>query len=135
MLQIGEVAKRSGIGVETVRFYEREGLIPIAERSASGYRRYPESVVKKLLFIQHAKTLGFSLKEIGELILLRNSPNADCSGIKSRAIAKMAEIQSKIDALEKMKAALQPLISQCESNSSVNECPILNALDDEILNN
>ena len=131
MLLIGEVAKRTGLGVETVRFYEKAGLIPIPDRSASGYRRYPEATVKKLNFVQHAKTLGFSLKEIAELIALKNSENADCDEIKTRAYSKVTEIQSKIDALEKMKTALQPLIEQCETNKSNQECPILSALGDE----
>lgn len=131
MLFIGEVAKQSGIGVETVRYYEREGLIPVPERSAAGYRCYPETVVKQLLFLQHAKTLGFSLKEIGELIALKNTPDTNCSGMRKTALAKVAEIQEKIDALEKMKTALNPLIEQCQSNNPIHDCPILNALDDE----
>lgn len=131
MIQIGVVAKRSGIGVETIRYYEREGLIPLPERSPSGYRRYSESVVKHVQFIQHAKTLGFSLKEIGELIALKNTPGSTCKTVRSTAVEKVADIQKKIDALENMKIALTPLIDQCQSDNPIAECPILNAIDDD----
>ena len=129
MLRIGEVAKNSHVGVETVRFYEREGLISLPKRSVSGYRQYSESVIKQIQFIQHAKTLGFSLKEIRELIKLKNTRDARCKSIKATAKAKIADIQEKIDALERMKIALQPLVAQCKSSDPISDCPILNALD------
>ena len=131
MLQIGEVAKRGGIGVETVRYYEREGLIPLPGRSPSGYRRYPETVVKQLKFIQHAKTLGFSLKEISELITLKNKPGITCKKVRATAIAKASAIQEKIEALQKMKIALSPLIDQCKSTNPIDDCPILSTIDAE----
>lgn len=133
MLRIGAVAKQSGIGIETVRFYEREGLISTPARTASGYRQYPESIIKQLRFIQHAKTLGFSLKQIGELITLKNSRNANCKSVKQAAQDKLDDIQEKIDALENMKAALAPLIDKCQSTDPINDCPILNALNEEIV--
>ncbi|NOZ54121.1 MAG: heavy metal-responsive transcriptional regulator [Gammaproteobacteria bacterium] len=133
MIQIGDVAKRSGIGVGTVRFYEREGLISLPDRSPSGYRRYPESVVKQIRFIQHAKTLGFSLREINELINLKNHPGSTCKNVKLAAIAKIKDIQRKIDALEKMKMALTPLIKQCQPNKPISDCPILNVVDENTL--
>ena len=128
-MRIGEVAKNSHVGVETVRFYEREGLISLPKRSVSGYRQYSESVIKQIQFIQHAKTLGFSLKEIRELIKLKNTRDARCKSIKATAKAKIADIQEKIDALERMKIALQPLVAQCKSSDPISDCPILNALD------
>ena len=82
MLQIGRVAKESSVGVETVRFYESKGLIALPRRNVSGYRQYPESVVKQIQFIQHAKTLGFSLREVGELIRLKGKRNARCNSIE-----------------------------------------------------
>ncbi|MCR4290021.1 MAG: heavy metal-responsive transcriptional regulator [Candidatus Scalindua sp.] len=130
MIQIGKVAKRSGVGVETVRYYEREGLIPEPDRSASGYRLYSETVVKQVQFIQHAKTLGFSLKEIGELIALKTTSGATCKSVRVKATAKVENIQHKIDSLEKMKAALLPLIDECQANKPISDCPILNALDE-----
>ena len=132
MLQIGEVAKRSGISVDTIRFYEREGLIPKLDRSPGGYRRYPESVIKQILFIQHAKSLGFSLKEIGELIALKNTPTATCERVKAAAQAKVDDIQKKLDGLHKIKETLMPLIDQCHSTDPISDCPILGAINSEI---
>jgi len=134
MLRIGEVAKKSYVSVETVRFYEREGLIALPKRNGSGYRQYPESVIKQIQFIQHAKTLGFSLKEIGELIKLKSTRDARCTSIKAKAKAKITDIQEKIDALERMKSALQPLVAKCKSLDPISDCPILNAFDEDIAN-
>ena len=131
MLQIGKVAKQSSVGVETVRFYENKGLIAAPKRNASGYRQYSESVVKQIQFIQHAKSLGFSLREVRELIALRGERGARCKGIKETAIAKIADIQQKIDSLEKMKMALQPLVDQCRASGPISDCPILGALDND----
>ena len=130
MLRIGEVANKSHVGVETVRFYEREGLIALPQRNVSGYRQYSESAIKQIQFIQHAKTLGFSLKEIRELIKLKSTRDARCKSIKSTAKAKIADIQEKIDALKRMKMALEPLVAQCKSSDPISDCPILNALDE-----
>jgi MerR family copper efflux transcriptional regulator len=129
MLRIGQVAKESGVGVETVRFYESEGLIALPKRSASGYRQYSESIIEQIQFILHAKKLGFSLKEVRELTKLKRAPNARCKSIKATASSKIADIQVKIDALEQMKTALQPLVDQCKSSDPISDCPILNALD------
>ncbi len=130
MLRIGEVANKSHVGVETVRFYEREGLIALPKRNVSGYRQYSESAIKQIQFIQHAKTLGFSLKEIRELIKLKSTRDARCKSIKSTAKAKISDIQEKIDALKRMKMALEPLVAQCKSSDPISDCPILNALDE-----
>ncbi|MCZ6566015.1 MAG: MerR family transcriptional regulator [Gammaproteobacteria bacterium] len=130
MLRIGEVANKSHVGVETVRFYEREGLIALPKRNVSGYRQYSESAIKQIQFIQHAKTLGFSLKDIRELIKLKSTRDARCKSIKSTAKAKIADIQEKIDALKRMKMALEPLVAQCKSSDPISDCPILNALDE-----
>lgn len=132
MLRIGQVAKKSNVGVETVRFYEGKGLIDLPERSASGYRQYPESIIRQIQFIQQAKSLGFSLKEVGELITLKSVPDARCNGVKSKVIGKIANIQKKIDALERMKEELQPLVARCRPSEPISDCPILNALNGEI---
>ena len=135
MLRIGQVAKESGVGVETVRFYESEGLITRPGRSASGYRQYSAAIIDQIKFIQHAKKLGFSLKEVGELVELKNTPGARCDKVKVTAIAKIADIQEKIDALEQIKTALLPLVDQCISAAPISDCPILNALDEVPANN
>lgn len=132
MLRIGEVARKSQIGVETIRFYEREGLIELPGRNASGYRQYSESVVRQIVFVKQAQTLGFTLKEIGELTKLKNARDTRCTSIKWTAKAKISEIQQKIDALERMKTALQPLVAQCKSSDPIVDCPIINSLDEHV---
>ena len=128
-LTIGQVAKDSGVGVETIRFYEREGLIGKAARLPSGYRQYDPEVIRRIRFIQRGKDLGFSLREIGELLSLRLARRRACADVKTRATAKIADVESKIAALERMKSALMRLTEACAGRGSVSECPILDALD------
>jgi len=130
-LTIGLVARRAGIGVETVRFYERQGLIEEPPRRLSGYREYDDEVVSRLAFIRRAKDLGFTLKEIKELLALRRDPSTPAAEVKRRAEAKIADIESKIHSLQKMKTALVKLTSACSCRSTSTECPLLHALDGE----
>jgi len=112
-----------------VRFYERRGLIPKPQRKESGYREYSEETVNRIQFIRHAKELGFSLKEINELLSLRLDPGTPCSEVKNRAEAKIEDIERKIKKLQKMKKALVKLTSTCTGSGPVKECPILEAMD------
>lgn len=128
-LTIGQVAKSAGVNVETIRFYEREGLIGKPPRRPSGYRQYQPDVVRRIRFIQRAKELGFSLREIAELLSLRLARGRSCAEMKARAIAKIVDIESKIAVLERMEAALTRLTEACAGRGSVGECPILDALD------
>lgn len=130
-MTIGQVARRSGLGIETVRFYERNGLIEEPPRRASGYRQYGEDVVTRLRFIRRAKELGFSLREIKELLSLRLQPETTCAHVKNRAEVKIADIEEKIQSLLRMKAALVKLTAACSGEGPVSECPILEALDQE----
>ena len=134
MLRIGQIAKESGVGVETVRFYESEGLIEVAKRSASGYRQFPVTTIGQIRFIQSAKRLGFSLKEIGELMVLKDMPDSDCTEVNQFARSKIADIQRKIDSLEAIKTTLQPLIDRYQAKDSIGDCPILNAMGDDSAN-
>ena len=127
-LTIGQVAKQAGLGVETVRYYEREGLIPPPPRSASGYRHYPAESVRRLHFIRHAKALGFSLADIRELLDLRADPRASSEPIRDIAAAKLVEIREKIAALERMQQTLEQLVDECPGHVPTTECPILDAL-------
>jgi MerR family mercuric resistance operon transcriptional regulator len=102
-LTIGKVAHQAGVGVETVRFYEREGLIVEPVRSGSGYRQYPEETVSRIRFIRHAKELGFSLREIRELLSLRVASDRSTAEVKAHAQAKIADIEQKICTLRRMK--------------------------------
>jgi MerR family mercuric resistance operon transcriptional regulator len=128
-LRIGEVARRAGVGVETVRFYERQGLLEPPDRRASGYRQYPEGVVARLHFIKRAKELGFTLKEIGDLLSLRLDPAATGADGRRRAEAKVAGIDAKIRDLQRMKKALLRLTATCGGHGPASACPILEALD------
>jgi MerR family mercuric resistance operon transcriptional regulator len=128
-LTIGQVARQAGVGVETVRFYERQGLLHEPPRRESGYRQYPEDVVARLRFIKRAKELGFSLKEIKELLALRVDPETTCREVKAQAEAKIADIEGKIQTLQRMKKALKKLTAACSGRGPTSECPILEALE------
>ncbi len=129
-MTIGKVAKEAGIGVETVRFYEREGLIA-QPRQTTGYRQYDQDIVKKLRFIRRAKDLGFTLGEIKELLELRLNPRSRCSNVKEQAERKIQNIQQKIRTLQRMKRALVKLTEACNGNGSTGDCPILDTLEKE----
>ena len=128
ILSIGQVARRAGVGVETVRFYEREGLLEEPPRRASGYRQYSEQVVKRLHFIKRAKLLGFSLKEISELLLLRVDAQTSCDEVKQRTEAKLAEVERKMVELQRMRQALLQVASLCTGPGPTSACPMLDAL-------
>ncbi|MCA8978978.1 MAG: MerR family DNA-binding protein [Planctomycetes bacterium] len=130
-LTIGQVAKQAGVGVETVRFYEREGLIAEPDRRPSGYRQYPPDAVQRIRFIRHAKELGFSLKEISELLSLRVDPDSTCADVRQRARDKIADIEEKMASLARMKAALERLVTKCRGKGPTTECPILEEIDRE----
>ncbi len=132
ILTIGQLAKQAGVGVETIRFYERQGLIAEPERQPSSrYRQYPAQAVKRILFIRHAKDLGFTLKEIQELLELRVDPRSSCADVRQRAREKIADIDERIASLDRMKAALARLARKCRGQGPTTECPILEALDRE----
>ena len=128
-LTIGQVARQAEVGVETVRFYERQGLLEKPPRKRSGYRQYPPEAILRLRFIKKAKEVGFSLKEIKELLSLRLNETATCEDVRSRAEAKICDIEQKIQALQRMKQALTDLTVACSGDSPVSECPILQALE------
>jgi len=130
-LTIGQVARRSGFGIETIRFYERNGLIELPPRRPSGYRQYSESVIFRSQFIKRSKELGFSLKEIRELLSLRVSPTTTCSNIRERTQAKIADVESKIQSLERIKEVLMSLTTACGGAGPLSECPILESLERE----
>lgn len=130
-LTIGKVARRVGVSIDTVRFYERNGLIPEPPRSAAGYRHYPEDTVSRIRFIRRAKELGFSLQDIRELLALRVDPEARSAEVKARAEAKVADIDARIRALMRMKVTLVAITAACDGCGPVSACPILGALETE----
>jgi len=128
-LTIGKLAKKAQVNTETIRYYERRGLISRPPRPLSGYRQYPDEAVKRIDFIKHAKELGFSLKEIGDLLSLRVDPTTSCSDIKIRTETKIEAIEEKIKTLKKMKNALVDVSRACSGRGPISECPILEALE------
>jgi MerR family copper efflux transcriptional regulator len=128
-LTTGQLAKQAQVNIETVRYYERRGLIPEPPRRESGYRKYPQNTVIRIQFIKRAQELGFSLKEIHELLSLRLDPDTPAIVIRNKAEAKVKDIEEKITSLESMKHALVHLIGQCDGHGTVDDCPIIEALE------
>ncbi len=134
VLKIGEVAKRSDVAIETVRYYERQGLLAEPDRRPSGYRQYDDSVVSRLLFIRRIKDLGFTLAEIKELLGLWFDSKTRCEHVRQRAEQKIDDIEGKIRSLQKMKRSLKRVIGQCENRNAIDECPLWLGLDEPRLN-
>ncbi|MGH7458149.1 MAG: MerR family DNA-binding protein [Longimicrobiaceae bacterium] len=128
-LSIGQAAEEAGVGVETVRFYQRKGLIEKPPRRGTRHRRYPPEAVARIRFIRGAQKLGFSLKEIEELLALRIAPDTSKADVKARAEAKVAEIEEKLGDLQRMRDTLLRLIGACEGIGTLEDCPILEAFD------
>lgn len=128
-LTIGRLAREGQVNVETIRYYERRGLLPRPPRRPSGYRIFPASAVQMLRFVKSAQEIGFSLKEIKELLSLRIQPGRTCADVRNRAEQKIAEIDRKILALEAMRKALVRLKAACSGRGPVSDCPILESLE------
>ncbi len=128
-LKIGQVARQAGVGVETVRFYEREGLLDQPTRLDSGYRQYDEEAVARLRFIRRAKDLGFTLKEIKELFELSQDPDATPADVRRRATAKIADVEARVRDLHRIQEALRELVNSCSGHGPLESCPILRALE------
>jgi MerR family mercuric resistance operon transcriptional regulator len=128
-LTIGKVARSAGLAIDTVRYYEREGLLQKPARTPSGYRQYSSDAVKRLQFIRQAKELGFTLSEIRELLALKVAPGKSCADVRSRAEAKIANVEQRIEQLNRMKRALTKLAAACSGRGPTSECPILEALE------
>lgn len=130
-LRIGELAAAAGVNIETVRYYERRGLLPAPYRSLNGYRRYDTESVRVLRFIKRAQALGFTLREVGELLRLRDPRGVPCERVRARAEEKIAEIVSRERQLAAMRRALEELVRSCRRRAAPRECPILDALSDD----
>jgi MerR family copper efflux transcriptional regulator len=128
-LGIGQLGKRGGVGIDTVRYYERNGLLAPRTRLTSGYRRYGELELARLRFIRRAQALGFTLKEIKDLLAL--SAQRDVGRVKRSAQAKLLDVESRIAALERIRDGLARLVAACPGHGRAADCPILRALTDE----
>ena len=126
---IGQLAKRAGVAIDTVRYYERNAMLTPAGRLESGYRRYGETELKRLRFIRRAKVLGFTLADIRELLSLSDERNV--AKVKLAAEAKLAEVEQRLAELERIRNGLRSLVAACPGHGRAEACPILNALNEE----
>jgi MerR family copper efflux transcriptional regulator len=129
-LTIGKVAAAAAVNVQTIRYYERRGLFTTPRRSPSGYRQYTEDAVTRLRFIKHAQELGFSLKEIQELLALRVRHGAACDTVERKTRQKIQLVERKIRDLARIRRTLHELAAACASRRPTDDCPILEALED-----
>jgi MerR family mercuric resistance operon transcriptional regulator len=127
-ISTSELAKRGGVNLETIRYYERVGLLPKPPRSGAGYRQFSPESVRRVRFIKRAQELGFSLKEIKELLALRIAPGSTRADVRKRAEAKIADIEGKVQHLRAMKKTLVRLSETCCGSGPASDCPILESL-------
>jgi len=128
-LTIGKLAVRTGVGSETIRYYERSGFLPAPDRLPSGYRIYGGDTINRVQFIKEAQSLGFSLAEIKELFALTDDPDADCAQVNKHAQVKLSEIDDKIKRLSQMQTSLKRLAKYCPADEQpLSQCSIINHL-------
>ncbi len=127
---IHKVANQADVNVQTIRFYERKGLVLPASRNSSGYRQYTEDALRRIRFIKHAQEIGFSLREVANLLSLQVVPDSTCGDVKAQAEAKIRDVDDKIRKLQERKAALGRLVEKCDEEAPVSECPIIEALEE-----
>lgn len=130
-LRVGQVASQAGVNLQTVHYYERRGLLPRPPRTLSNYRVYPADAVKRVRFVKRTQELGFTLKEIKELLSLRAAPRSRCADVRKRAEVKVRDIDAKVRALQAMRKGLSKLVRECSGEGPITECPILETLNSE----
>ena len=130
-MKIGELAQRTGVAIDTVRYYERQGLLPQPARQPSGYRQYQSDDVTRLKFVQRAKALGFTLHEIRELLELSSRREDDMGSLKQAAQQKLADVEAKLAELSRIRDGLRTLVAACPGHGAMDACPILHALDED----
>ena len=128
-LTTGELARRGGVKLPTIRYYERRGILPKPPRTAAGYRVFDADALRRLRFIKHAQTLGFTLREIEELLALRLDSQNQCADVRHRAEAKVRDVEEKIRHLHAIRKAINRLIDDCRSRGSASECPLVELLE------
>ncbi len=130
MFTIGKLASLTSVSNDTLRYYEHEGLVEPAGKSPAGYRLYDKDSARRVRFIKHAQNCGFTLAEIRDLLVLRGCNKACCGDVRTRAVEKKLQIESKIRAMKAMSKALDQLIADCANETQpVNECTIIAALE------
>jgi MerR family transcriptional regulator, copper efflux regulator len=130
-LTISQLARGAGVHLETLRYYERRGLLPRPPRSRSGYRQYPPDAVRRVRFIKRAQGLGFTLEEIEDLLALRVQQHGrGCGAVEQEARGVMARVEGRIAELERLRTVLVKLVTACHGRRATEECPIMHVLDD-----
>ena len=127
-MKIGELARRGEVNIDTVRYYERQGLLPQPRRQASGYRSYGNEDVARLRFVRRAKELGFSLEEIAELLRLSSAADAHRSEVRTLAARRLADVESRLAELERIRSVLADLVHRCSGQGAISGCPIIEAV-------
>ena len=131
-MRIGELARDSGLPIDTIRYYERLGLLPQPARAASGYRRYADADTQRLRFIRRAKALGFGLAQIAQLLELSAMRGADMADLRERATRTLEAIEARIAELARMRDGLRQLVAACPGHGALADCPILSALTEDL---
>jgi MerR family transcriptional regulator, copper efflux regulator len=134
-MTISAVARRAQVPLDTIRYYERRGLLPVPPRSSGGYRQYSPDAVRRLTFIKRAQALGFTLEEIAELLDLQATHDGTCGAVQRRARAAICRIEAKLDQLTRMRDAISRLATACQGAHPTDECPMLTALDEDAVGN
>ncbi len=124
-LTIGALAKQANVNKETIRYYQKQGLIIEPQKPLNGFRHYPASTIERLLFIKRAQQLGFSLKEIKQLLLLGEK---NCQDVQQLAKAKRDKIEQQIKSLQQINSVLNDMINQCDNNNDTDDCRLISAL-------
>ena len=130
-LRIGQLASSASVNVQTVRYYERRGLLDASKRTSGGYREYDVGAVRRIRFIKHGQALGFSLNEIRELLALRVRHGAACGAVERRTRGKLAVVDQKIRELHRLRQSLERLASACQAREATADCPVLEILEQD----
>jgi Cu(I)-responsive transcriptional regulator len=130
-MKIGALAQRAEVGIDTIRYYEREGVIPAAQRRESGYREYGDGDVSRLRFVRRAKELGFTLPEIRDLLDLTANASSDMALLNRRAQEKLDDVNRRIAELARVRDALKQLVVACPGHGALDACPIMAALSED----
>jgi len=130
-MNIGQLARQAGVPIDTVRYYERQQLLPTARRSPAGYRVFDQQALQRLRFIRRAKTLGFTLDEIAELLALSARREQDMSSVREAAAARLADVDQRLRELRRIRDALAGLVEACPGHGDLADCPIMAALQED----
>ncbi|MDO6693778.1 Cd(II)/Pb(II)-responsive transcriptional regulator [Aliiglaciecola sp. 3_MG-2023] len=128
-MKIGLVAKKSGCSVQTIRFYEKQGLLNQPLRNASNYRAYDDDALKQLTFIRQCRSLGISINEIKQLIILREEPDKSCESVNQMVNQHIQEVSKRMEELARLQLVLTEIASSCSAGHSIGECGVLKKLD------